>query len=269
MERNTPMRSDQVQPIDEAPDNKEIKYDKKKRQEAEKLIYEVLDAADKTHTNSDYYKQLFASMTDEQFYKFFQRRLPIRFHQSAFKVEPKMYEITEAFKKMKVPLFERVNLPYLHKDENGNPIQSKEALVMYLHIKRMKQMLSKKNNTAINIANRDMQTGLLTNHDKGGKTSDREFEAAAILNLDWTMDELARPRADGMVTKEKMYSAIADKGYVTAEEVGVEPNESSAQALLYTYLIGANIISNIQGEDGGYVNPLTLQNRKDRTIERS
>ena len=28
----------------------------KQREKAEKLIYDVLDAADKTHTNSDYYK---------------------------------------------------------------------------------------------------------------------------------------------------------------------------------------------------------------------
>ena len=31
----------------------------KQREKAEKLIYDVLDAADKTHTNSDYYKKIF------------------------------------------------------------------------------------------------------------------------------------------------------------------------------------------------------------------
>ena len=37
----------------------------KKRQQAEELIYNVFDAIDKTHTNSDYYKKLFANMTDK------------------------------------------------------------------------------------------------------------------------------------------------------------------------------------------------------------
>ena len=255
--------------MDSAQNQKKQPYDKKKRQQAEDLIYRVLDKADVTHTNSDYYKELFAGMSDEQFYNFFKRRLPIRFHQSAFKVEPKMYEIAEAFKEMKVPLFERVNLPYLFKNEQGEPIQSKEALVMYIHVKRMKQLLSKKTSNAIHIADRDMKTGLLLNHDKGGKTSDREFEAAAILNLDWTMDELARPRADGMVSKEKLYATIAEKGYVAAGDVQIEPSESLAQNLLYSYLIGADIITNLVGEDNGYINPHTLANRKDKTIERS
>lgn len=255
--------------MDSAQQAKAQRYDKSKREKAEKLIYDVMDAVDKTHTNSDYYKQLFAGMSDEQFYNFFRRRLPIRFHQSAFKIEPKMYEIVEAFKIMNVPLFERVNLPYLYKDEDGTPIQSKEALVMYIHVKRMKQLLSKKTNTAIHINDRDMKTGLLLNHDKGGKTSDREFEAAAIFNLDWTMDELARPRADGMISKEKLYATIAEKGFVTAEDVEVEPWESSAQAMFYSYLIGANIISNLNGAENGYINPHTIANRKDRTLERN
>ena len=34
-----------------------------KRQKAEELIYKVFDAVDKTHTNSDYYKKLFSSMS--------------------------------------------------------------------------------------------------------------------------------------------------------------------------------------------------------------
>ena len=33
----------------------------KQRQKAEELIYNVFDAIDKTHTNSDYYKKIFAN----------------------------------------------------------------------------------------------------------------------------------------------------------------------------------------------------------------
>lgn len=244
------------------------RFDKSKRLEAEKLIYEVLDTVDPSHTNSDYYKTMFAQMSDEQFYNFFKRRMPIRFHQAAFKIEPKMYQITEAFKKMKVPLFEKVNLPYLYKNEDGVPIQSKEALVIYLHVKRMKQMLSKKTNVAIHINDRDMRTGLLLNHDKGGKTSDREFEAASILNLDWTMDELARPRADGMISKEKLYSTIATKGFISAGELKVESDESLAKKMLYQYFLGANIITNLDGQSNGYINSYTLKNRKGNMIDR-
>ena len=39
-------------------------------------------------------------------------------------------------------------------------------------------MLTKKNNTAIEINNRDMKSGRLLSHDKGGTESNKEFEGA-------------------------------------------------------------------------------------------
>ncbi len=242
-----------------------------KRAEVEKLIYDVLDAADTTHTNSDYYKSLFAGMDNNQFYNFFKKRMPIRFHQSAFKVEPKMYEIVDAFKIMGVPLFEEVNLPYLYRDpKTNNPIRSKECLVVYLHIKRMKQMISKKNSTAMEIADRDMRTGLLINKDKGGKESDFEFTTLAITGLDHTMDEFARLRADAMRSKEELYNIIATKGEVTEDEVQPERDESLAAGMLYVYLLGSNVISNVSGaEDGGYLTPYTIKKRNKIKLDRS
>lgn len=245
--------------------------DNKKRAEVEQFIYDVLDAADTTHTNSDYYKALFAEMDNNQFYRFFQRRMPIRFHQSAFKVEPKMYEIVDAFKIMGAPLFEEVNLPYLYTDPKTNkPIRSKECLVVYLHIKRMKQMISKKNSTAMEIADRDMRTGLLINKDKGGKESDFEFTTLAITGLDHTMDEFARVRADAMRSKEELYNIIATKGEVTEGEVQPEKDESLAANMLRTYLLGANIVSNVGGaEDNGYLTPYTVQKKNRIKLDRS
>lgn len=233
---------------------------KARRAKAEKLIYDVLDAADVTHSNSEYYKEVFAKMSDEQFYKFFQKKLPLRFHQSAFKVEPKMYEIDKAFKILGAPLYEVVNLPYLFKDSKGRPVRSKPAMVVYLHIKRMKQMLAKKTSIAMSIAERDMRTGLLINHSKAAKMSDREEETLALPGLDATVDEFARLRADAMISKEKMYSIISTTGKISAEEVQPEKDEVLSKKMLYVYLLGANIISNIIGEDGGYINPHTIKN---------
>ena len=124
---------------------------KEQRDQAESLIYRVLDTVDKTKTNSDYYRKLFANMTDEDFLTFCKRRLPFRFHQEVFKVEPKMHEIFDAFKVLGKPLLEKVKLPYIYTNKDGVPVESQEALVIYIHMKRMKQMLTKKNSTALNI----------------------------------------------------------------------------------------------------------------------
>ena len=81
-----------------------------KRQQAEELIYKVLEKAEHGTINSDYYKQLFNNMTDEEFIEFFKRRLPIRFHVEAFKVEPKLNDIVDAFNILNVPLLEKVRI---------------------------------------------------------------------------------------------------------------------------------------------------------------
>ena len=129
---------------------------KKQREDAEILIYKVLDTVDPSQTNSDYYKNIFKDMTDEQFFRFFKKRLPLRFHEDAFKLEPKMYDIIEAFKVLDKPLFEKVSMPHIYQDKDGNVVESQECLVIYIHLKRMKQMNTKKMNNALNIEHRDI-----------------------------------------------------------------------------------------------------------------
>lgn len=238
---------------------------KKQREEAESLIYRVMDSVDKTKTNSDYYRKIFANMTDEDFFDFCKRRLPFRFHQEVFKIEPKMYDIVEAFKVLNKPLLEKVKLPYVYTNKNGEPVETQECLVIYIHIKRMKQMITKKNSTALNIEKRDMKTGLLLGEDKGGKETDREFESLAVMGLDYTMDEFARPKADAMATMTQMSNLILSQGFVSEKDITVSKDDSLGKNLLNVYLIGANIHSNLIDID--YMTPHTAKN-KQRQIER-
>lgn len=236
-----------------------------KRKEIENIIYKTFDAADKTHTNSDYYRELFSSMNNNEFYHFLERRLPFRFHQEAFKVEPTMSDITEAFNILDKPLIERVNLAHVYKNKDGVPVQSQECLVIYIHLKRMKQILTKKNHIAINTDQRDMKTGLLTGHDKGGKETDREFESLGAFGLDYTMDEFARVRADALRASAVMSNIILDKGFISEKDFTVDKDDSLGKNLLNVYLLGANIHSNLVDID--YMTPYTARN-KQRQIER-
>lgn len=232
----------------------------KQRQEAEELIYKVFDTIDITHTNSDYYKKLFASMSDKDFEDFCKRRLPFRFHMKSFDIEPKMYNIVEGFKVLKKPLLERVKLPYVYINSKGEPIETEECLVIYIHLKRMKQMLTKKNHTSIHNDNRNTKTGLLNAEDKGGKETDREFESLATMGLNYTMDEFARPKADAMEAKAQMSSAILSKGFVSDSDINIARNDSIAKNLFNAYLIGAHLHSNLVDTD--YMTPLTMQNKR-------
>ena len=235
------------------------------RKKCEDLIYRTFDTVDPTGTNTDYYKKLFADMSDSQFYSLISGRLPFRYHTAIFNNEPKMTNIISAFKVLDKPLIEKVKLPYLAKDENGNPIESKECLVGYLNIKRLKQMLTKKNNTAIEIDKRDMKTGRLLGTDKGGIESNKEFEGALALGLENTSAEFARIKAAAMKAKAEAYNTIRIKGEVSMSDIDTEKTDSIPKNTMNVYLIGAGIHTNLIDE--GYYTPHFMERKRAR-IER-
>ena len=237
----------------------------KLRKECEDLIYKVFDALDPSKANSNYYKEKFSKMSNDQFKKFISLRFPYRFHITPFEIEPTMTEIDKALKILNVPMLEKVALPYLYEDENGNPVTSKECLVGYLHIKKVQQFVTKKNAMSVDIAQRDMKTGLLISHDKNGKESDREFESLVINGLTNTMKEFSTIRADAMEAKNLAYNTINTTGSVSLKELQIDQNDSLSKNLMNVYLLGACIYSNVVNED--YYLPYTLANKK-KELER-
>lgn len=234
------------------------------RKKAEDLVYSVMEKLDKAEYNVAYYKNLFSKMSDTEFYNFCKRTLPFRFHTKPFVIEPKMYDIEEALKVLNVPLLEKVALPYLYMDKDGNPVWSKEAMVIYIHIKKMKQFITKKNSIPSSIDNRDMKTGLLVSHDKGGKNSDREMEALAVMGLDKTMDELSTWRADYMDAKSSAYQTISTLGKISEKDIDIDDNDSIAKNTLNAYMVSSLINSNILNKD--YMLPKTLNSKKSKVV---
>lgn len=248
--------------INEANDKK---ITPKLRKEAEELIYKIYDTLDPTHKNSDYYRQLFSTMDDNAFYNFFKRRLPLRYHYELFENETTMQTLFKAFKILDKPLLEKVNMPHIYRNKNGEPVQSKECLVIYIHIKRMKQMVSEHSHNAMNIEKRDLKTGLLTGEDKGAKETDREFESLVAYDLDYTIDEFSRFRADALDAAHKANNIILTKGSLSEKDINVASDDSIGKNLINTYLMAANIHSNLLDND--YMTPYTVRN-KQQQIER-
>lgn len=239
---------------------------KSQREQVENLVYSVLDKIDPSKTNSDYYRNIFSQMDNQEFYKFWERRLPIRFHYEIFKIEPKMADIVDAFKILKKPLIERVNLPHIYVNpDTGKPVQSQPCMVIYIHIKRMKQMLAAKTHVSVATDKRDMKTGLLTSEDKAAKNTDREFEALAAYGLDYNIDEFSRMRADSLRAGAEADAIITDKGTLSDKDFTVAKDDDLAKNMLNVYLLAANIYSNLI--DSQYMTPLTAKN-KSRAVER-
>lgn len=230
------------------------------RQQIENVIIKTYDEADKTGANSQYYKELFSKLNDAKFFKLVKQKLPWRFHTEVFKVEPSMSDVFDAFKVLNKPLTEKVKLNYLYKNKDGEAIESKECLVIYINVMRMKQMRIKKTNTAIEIAKRGMHDGRLLSDDKGGLQSNKEFEAAAALGLENTIIENARVKADAMKAKTEAYNNINVKGEVSFEDIDADRTDSIAKNTFNVYLIGCNLHSNLVDQD--YYTPHTLNKRK-------
>lgn len=239
--------------------------DTKTRKEVEEMIYGILDEIDDTKTNSDYYRQLFSTMSNDEFYHFFERRLPIRIHYEIFKIEPTMDKIVKAFKKLGEPLFEKVNMRHIYVNKKGKPVQSKECLVIPIHIKRLKQMVISKSHVSMNTEKRDMRDGLLTSEDKGAKETDREFESLEAFGLEYTVNEFSRPRADSLRAAAQMNSVIMSKGFINDSDITIDRADSLSKNMLNVYLLGAHIHTNLLDID--YMTPYTAKN-KHKEIER-
>jgi len=214
------------------------------------MIIDVMTAIDnpkknKSAPNVDFWTRQFAKMSDKEFEEFVCTPLSIFSQQSGLKREPAMLDIMRALDIIKVPLLEEIYMPYKFINGDGKPIKSKPAVVVYLHIKRMKQTLALKVHSSFSTKIRDARTGLLTSEDKIARESDREFESLSISNLNAAMKELSKSRGDSLNDKNLMNSAIKSFGRVRLDELDDDPTDALAKNLLNVYFIGAGIASNL------------------------
>ena len=235
----------------------------KKREQVELLVYQTMDALDPSGTNSDHYKEMFSNMSDAQFTKFLKTTFPFRFHTRPVEIEPTMDQIYKAAKVINIPITEKISLPYLYESKDGKPIKSKECLVVYTNLKKMKQFVTKKNAMSLDVNDRDMRTGLLNGDDKNGKMSDREFESLIVNGDDATIKEFARSRADAMEQKSQALNAINLTGTVSLDDLKSEADEVLSKNMLDAYFTGAHLKTNLISDT--YELNSTIKNKQHRT----
>ena len=232
------------------------------RKKAEALIYKFFDAIDPTKANSAFYKEMFSKMSDEQFKKFCERRLPFRLQTKAFEAETNPDKCIKGLKAIGVPTLEKVTLPSVYTNKDGIPVTSNnEALVGYLNLKRLKQLATKKSGYNTNIDVRNPKTGQIVGNAKGVE-SDRELESLVLQNMDATIAEFSHAKGDDMEAKNKMYNQINTTGQVSLKDLKSDKSDQVARTTVDVYLIGSGIMTNLIEED--YMTPYTLSMKKKR-----
>ena len=224
--------------------------DKSKRKRMESLIYAVFDALDLSKINTEKYKDLFGEMNDSKFDAFFREFfkdeneylvLDVVDYERDFKIE----NVEAAAKILGIPLFEKVALPFVNGDPRNPVITKYEVPVGYVHVKRVQQILSKKNTTSTEIASRSAMTGQVVGKDKNARDSDQENFALVSLGANDTLREFMGPRADDMVMKNEMYASIAQKGYVSLAQLTNKVENKTTLNALDVHLIGMGIKSDL------------------------
>jgi len=224
--------------------------DKAKRKAMEDLIYKVFDALDETKTNSNKYRDMFGKMSDAEFDRFFKEFFEDENQYLILDVvdyerDLRMEHVENAAKILGIPLFERVATPHVNKDPN-NPVVTKFPVpVGYIHVKRVQQILSKKNTTSTEISTRSALTGQVVGRDKNARDSDSENFALVTIGAENILREFMGPRADDMVMKNEMYSSIAQKGFVSLETLTNNVENKVTLNALDVHLIGMGIKSDL------------------------
>lgn len=236
---------------------------KKQRDDIEYLLTEFYDVLDPSKTNSEYMHSKWAKMSDAQFENWLKRDYPLQFQHKAFEIEPTFDNFIKAAKVIGCDITDEVALPYLYVNPQGIPVNSKKALKMRLHIKKVQQFITKKNKVSMDINDRDMKGGRLNTDDKGAATSDREFESFALFGLDNTMDEFSTFKADAMNAKSEAYAQIAATGTLSKNDYTVAKDDSLARNMISAYMTAQHLYTNLVNEDG--YTPYTLKEKQRKT----
>lgn len=197
------------------------------------------------------YQEKFDAMSDAQFDKW--ARDFFNDPKQNFYLEIVEYErdltiedIQKCAEYMKVPLLERIALPYLTEDPDNVIVSPYPVPVGYIHEKRMPQTLMKKSAGSTKIQNRSAITGQVTGGDKNARNSDLETYSLAAMQANSALTEFMDPRADNKKAKDQMYNQIAKNGYVSLHDLDLaDPYEKRALNTFNAYYLMQGIQTNL------------------------
>ena len=229
-----------VAPITEA-----VSGNKKLRNEIENMILTTIKYLDKNLKNHSKYRQMFVQMNDKKFFDWAKKfkEDPNKFIYLEFQPyeEPTLMDIKKAANYLKVPLEEEVYLPHLTGDKE-NPIKVKNKIAVgYLYIKKVQQILSKKNTGTIDISKRSMKTGSLTMDSKVARITEPELYGLAVMGAKYAIREFFGPKGDDMAAKESMYRQISQEGYTKLADLSFNIDEKQTVNTLDMYFLGLGL----------------------------
>ena len=240
-----------------------------KRKEFEKELYEFLDDMDPSGKNTERMKSFLSPMSDKKFYQYMIEFLSnsekyIQVGYEAFDNPVTTNFIERIAKKYDIPLYEYVAKPYINGDTKNPPCTVNEILVVDIPIKRLKQTVIAKSHGSITNSKRDPRTGQVTGSDKTARVTDVEAFSLIAQELYTVAQEEYGPLADDEAEMMAMLREIQQSGEFSLKDLPNDPINKTTMNTIFLFCLGSGISTNLI-EESGYLLPITLQGREEKT----
>lgn len=224
-----------------------------KRKKVIEFIIKAINLVDKTKKNGNKYQEFFDKMSDKQFDDYMKKLRDNEDENFYMQIlpndnEPSLEDIKKGLNYINIPTEEYVY--FRHRGHKDNPLRTSNPVsVGFLTIKRLQQILTKKNRYSLAADKRNMKTGQVTGEDESARVSDLESYALLALNADNALKEFLGPRADNMSMKTQFYQQIANEGYVNLRDLTDDISEHQSLNTVSTYLYGAGLENDLLDSD--------------------
>lgn len=226
-----------------------------KRVAFEKKVFDLMDKFDKSGYNSARYKDYFNSLTNKEFDEFVNKLLLPQYN---LHVELSMYgkdsknkpptfeEIEKIGKSVGIDLMEYIYMPFANPANPDEPVVSvTKVLILVLLVRRMQQMLSKKNSLAGDTSSFNPLTNLVNADSKAASLSDTQTNALLTTNQTESVAELLTMRADDEKAEERMLNEIASNGECHLHQESLRASNKQTLRFTHTYLMAAGLVTDI------------------------
>jgi len=217
------------------------------RVKAEKSIYDLFDALDHSGYNSGMYKELFSTMNDTEFKSYmrdlYEERQYVYMEVDTAKRELTMDKIFKACEKIGFETHKYIKYRDSHESngESAITVTTEPILILYMPIKRLQQMLSKKNSASGDIDKINPMTGTVTSDSKSAGINDTQTFGLITTGQTEVIKELLGPRADDERSKKQMLHMIEERGDVSLRDLNIDVKNKQSVNTMKVFLRSVNI----------------------------
>jgi hypothetical protein len=218
-----------------------------KREKATRKILMLIKDLDSTNMNYLMWKERLENMNDKEFDTWMKQiyENPKKYHlfiDTAVKNDDNIsYDNIKAIAdKYGVKLFEYCFFPHQNPDDPEHPfITATPVPIIFVHVRKLYQMLDRKQTSVSNIDEVNSFTGQVVNGSKAASISDTQTAALTTTGQQNAIREFLTIRADNERGKLKMLAKIEQEGEVNYNDLSVNINDNQSYTFLKVMMRGA------------------------------